>query len=227
MDSINTEIHIEELDSVYGLYTSNCTVCSKKTLLHVIVAIERCERLGVLDNDICEFFSEMSIPELMNFSSKSLSTIYLNMRKALQSKIQKNNVPSTTTIDVVSCFDIEPDLPKNFKEIAGKISKQATKNDKMSWWRLQRELKILLSKLGELNVPYFEYHQKVKECVLKLESENVKLIIERDNILEHIDDIREKMKAECIHPSDQIAYVNGEYVCKFCDTKISLIEGST
>lgn len=225
MDHFTTEIHLEELQTMYGLFMANHTVSNKKMLLHVFLAIEETEYTGVLDATVRDYLRGISIAELMNIESKDISNIYLDMHKALISKIKNITVkPDVIDTPKVSGFDTEPSLPSNFKETASKISKQATKNDKMSWWRLQRELKILLNELDELNLPYFEYHQKVKEAVSNLENMYSSVIDKREHVLKHIDDITIKMKAECIHPADQIAYVCGEYHCKFCDTKINLLE---
>ena len=222
MNIIDTEIHIEELDAVYGLFMANHTVTYKKLLLQLFIILNEKEGLDVIDYNVKQYLQDISIPELMNIDSRDISNIYLDMRTALSEKISLNKKEEHP---LQSCFDtIDETLPTNFKDIVNKISKQATKNDKMSWWRLQRELKILLKDLENLNVPFFEFHQKVRDTIIELETRYKEVISQREHVLSHIDKIKDKMKAECIHPAEQMAYVNGNYICKFCDTKIVLVD---
>ena len=152
--NINTEVHLEELDTVYGLYMTNHTVMYKKLLLQLFVLLEEKEHVNVIDENVKQYINDISIPDLMNFDSRDLSNIYLDMRTAICEKISLNK---NSINQQQSCFDnIDETLPPNFKDITNKIAKQATKKDKMSWWRLQRELKILLKELEELIFPFFE-----------------------------------------------------------------------
>ena len=130
-------------------------------------------------------------------------------------------------IDVVEdtgFVNINQNMPPDFKEVVAIIAKQATKNDKMSWWRLQRQLNGLLDELDELNVPFFEFQDKLKTAMILLKKEYEAVVERRDHVVAHLDTLSVKMKAECIHPADYIVFKDGKYHCKFCDSNINLIK---
>lgn len=118
---------------------------------------------------------------------------------------------------------VQEDSPANFKENVDFISKQATKNDKMSWWRLDRQLKKHLLELEELNTTFFEFQVALNSSVESITKEYKETIDHRSDLLDHIDEMTIKMRTECIHPSDHILFVNGSYVCKFCNNKINVL----
>lgn len=118
---------------------------------------------------------------------------------------------------------VQEDSPANFKENVDFISKQATKNDKMSWWRLDRQLKKHLLELEDLNTTFFEFQVALNSSVESITNEYKETIDRRSDLLDHIDEMTIKMRTECIHPSDHILFVNGSYVCKFCNNKINVL----
>lgn len=163
----------------------------------------------------------------------SLTIEYLNNGEEFflhisQNDIMKLLVDATHTInagqnDAVVIEDAVV-LPSDFEQVAEHIAKQAPKNDKMAWWRLDRQMRSLLQQLEELNEKFFEYQQKLNESSSKLRHEFLNIITEREHVLEHIDTMREKMVAECIHASNNISWNSEGYVCKFCNTKINVVK---
>ena len=87
------------------------------------------------------------------------------------------------------------------------ISKFADKNQRLSWRRKKKRIEDLISKLAPLN------------------EETLQIILKKQPILDDIEDVRQKMVHECVHPKDYLVHRGTHVLCKFCKNKIN-IKGS-
>lgn len=84
------------------------------------------------------------------------------------------------------------------------VSKFADKNQRLAWKRKMNRMETLVERL-----------QPFEEKILKL-------ILEKQPIMDEIDEIRRAMILECVHPADYLVHKGTHIECKFCKNKIRL-----
>ncbi len=193
----------DQLQFLKQLVLKQHSITAKLLCMNSILAFNNSKDIILSLND----FEVLSQPE---------SFLYINTNDLVRI-IDSNCVEETELSD-----EIVPvcSLPDDFDANVKKIVDVAAKNDKMAWWRLNREINSHVTKLEQMNVEFFTYQQELSEANKALYDKYEEVIVERNHLLQHIDDIRTKMVAECIHPVDEITYKDGHYICKFCNAKL-------
>lgn len=93
---------------------------------------------------------------------------------------------------------------EQFEEDLKIISKKSDKNEKLAWVRKRKKMEELLTKLAP-----------IEDAILKL-------IADKQPIVDDITELRKIMQKDCIHPEDMLVH-HGKYIdCKFCNTKITI-----
>ena len=87
------------------------------------------------------------------------------------------------------------------------VSKFCDKNQKLAWRRKMVKMTDLLEEIEPLN------------------EEMLALILRKQPIMDKIEDMRQVMVKECVHPADYLVHKGEHILCKFCKTKISLVNG--
>lgn len=83
------------------------------------------------------------------------------------------------------------------------IAKIADKNQRLSWRRKRKRMDDLLEKI-----------KPIEEKILAL-------IMEKQPIMDEVEDVRQKMVKECIHPKEDLVHYGTHLHCKFCNRKLS------
>lgn len=204
-------IYIEQLTTLLMILEKHPTISTKmlcaQTLLNLQQKFLTCfddMTISFLSNDV-DFFLMVSLNDMKSLINEAI--VMLGQDQEL------------VTEDELS----EIIIPENFTEVVTKISSLAPKNDKMAWWRLDRQMRGLLARLEMLNTDFFQYQEKILSYSEQTTLEYKPVIDERQQVLDHIDQMRDKMVAECIHPTDSISWGKDGYVCKFCNAKLNLV----
>lgn len=88
------------------------------------------------------------------------------------------------------------------------ISKKSDKNEKLAWMRKKKKMDVLLTKL------------------YPIEDSLLKLIGDKQIILDEIAELRKFMIKGCIHAEEYLIH-HGNYIeCKFCNSKIFINKSS-
>lgn len=205
-------IYIEQLTTLLLILEKQPTISTKmlcaQTLLHFQGKFPTCfddMTVSFLSNDV-DFFLMVSLNDMKSLINEAIDMLGQDQ-------------------EIVSEEDLsEIVIPADFTDVAAKISSIAPKNDKMAWWRLDRQMRGLLAKLDTLNTDFFQYQEKIHSFSEKTTKEYQSVIEERQQVLNHIDQMRDKMIAECIHPTDSISWGKSGYVCKFCNATLNLVK---
>lgn len=97
------------------------------------------------------------------------------------------------------------DEKKQKKQLSA-VSNFRNKNEKASWMRKKRNLETLVEELSPLEVEF--------RSVAQLKEE----------IIDKINEIRDEMVVECIHPLDYLVHHGTFITCRFCETKLRMVE---
>ena len=92
------------------------------------------------------------------------------------------------------------------KEIS-EVSKHADKNQRLAWRRKKKRIEDLIERLQPL------------------QEKKLELILEMQPTLDEIEDVRQEMVKECIHPADYLVHKGTHIECKFCRSKIRVNRG--
>jgi hypothetical protein len=84
------------------------------------------------------------------------------------------------------------------------IANSSNRSDKTSWRRKMKNMQKL--------------HQKLRP----LEDKILELHAQKQPIFDEIQELRETMVTECIHPFDQLVHKKKHIECKFCNRKLSI-----
>lgn len=84
------------------------------------------------------------------------------------------------------------------------IAKHADKNERISWNRK-------MSKLHDL-----------VDAVAPFEERIMQILLEKQPLVDQINDLRAEMVRDCVHPKDMLVHHATSAECKFCNRKISL-----
>lgn len=206
------QIFIEQLQFLQQYLLKHSNIPIKLLCIQLLMYFHNNKTIQ-LSSVTYDILSGIDLSNILNVSTQDV----IGLLSDAISQLSKNDEDESIS-DVV-----QEDSPANFKENVDFISKQATKNDKMSWWRLDRQLKKHLLELEELNTTFFEFQVALNSSVESITKEYKETIDRRSDLLDHIDEMTIKMRTECIHPSDHILFVNGSYVCKFCNNKINVL----
>lgn len=93
---------------------------------------------------------------------------------------------------------------KEVNELFEKISNISPNNDKLAWRRLYKELQRHLIEYENINNQFLEVKSK------------------RMTLNKIINEMREKMVNECVHPKTELVYKGDHVVCKFCEKRLKL-----
>ena len=206
------QIFIEQMQFLQQLLLKHSNIPTKLLCIQLILFFHN-NRTIQLSSVTYDILDNIDLSNVLNISTQDVMGLLSDAISQL-SKIEDEEI-----IDDV----VQEDSPANFKENVDFISKQATKNDKMSWWRLDRQLKKHLLELEDLNTTFFEFQVALNSSIESITNDYKETIDRRSDLLDHIDEMTIKMRTECIHPSDHILFVNGSYVCKFCNNKINVL----
>ena len=138
------------------------------------------------------------LQRILSFAERTISAI-----------IEKN----TTVVEKESSLEeiISEDLDgvfiiseKEVNELFEKISNISPNNDKLAWRRLYKELQRHLIEYETINNEFLEVKTK------------------RMTLNKTINEMREKMVNECVHPKTELVYKGDHVVCKFCEKRLKL-----
>ena len=205
-------IFIEQLTTLLTILEKYPTISTKMLCAQTLLNLQQ---------KFLTHFDDMTITFLSNDVDFFLMVSLNDMRSLINEAIgmlgqDQELVTAEELSDIV--------IPEDFTDTVAKISSLAPKNDKMAWWRLDRQMRGLLAKLDILNVDFFQYQEKIHTYSEQTTLEYKPVIDERQQVLDHIDQMRDKMVAECIHPTDSISWGKDGYVCKFCNAKLNLVK---
>lgn len=93
------------------------------------------------------------------------------------------------------------------KKQLNKISRVKEKNERLAWKRKYDKLKAYV---GELEPIENEILELIKEKKMPL--------------VEAISDLRAVMVKECVHPKDFLVHKGNHVECKFCNTRLGLVD---
>lgn len=101
-------------------------------------------------------------------------------------------------------LDDDVQLTQKQSDELDKVSGFAEKNQKLSWSRKKKRIDELV------------------ERVQPIENKIMDLIREKQPILDQIDEVRDKMVKECVHPKDHLSHRGDHVLCRFCQRKINV-----
>lgn len=84
------------------------------------------------------------------------------------------------------------------------IANTASRSEKTSWNRKMNNMVSLLAKLKPI------------------EDQILDLMKQKETIFDEIQELRQVMVKECIHPFEQLVYKEDHIECKFCNRKLNL-----
>jgi hypothetical protein len=84
------------------------------------------------------------------------------------------------------------------------VTKFADKNQRLSWRRKKARMDDLL------------------ERVQPIQDQMLELILQKQPTMDEIEELRQKMVKECIHPEDYLVHKGTYVMCKFCKGTIQL-----
>lgn len=82
------------------------------------------------------------------------------------------------------------------------IFKKTNKNEKLAWNRKRKKLEDLVDGARPIEEAIFD------------------LMMKKQEIIDQIDELRQVMVTECIHPQDMLVHHGRNIECKFCGVKI-------
>jgi hypothetical protein len=85
------------------------------------------------------------------------------------------------------------------------IFRQSSQLDKTSWLRKYENLQTLINQVNVL-----------AEQIAEIEAS-------KEPIIDQINDLRQQMVHECIHPIDHLVDHEGVTLCKFCEKRIAVL----
>lgn len=97
------------------------------------------------------------------------------------------------------------DEKKQKKQLSA-ISNFRNKNEKASWMRKKRNLETLVEEIS------------------LLEDDLRAITQQKQEIIDKINVIRDEMIVECIHPLDYLVHHGTYVICRFCETKLRMVE---
>ena len=96
---------------------------------------------------------------------------------------------------------------RTIKKELNRVANFRDKNEKASWIRKKKNLEALALELDP-----------IEHKILELTHEKMILI-------DSINEIRKIMIADCVHPSDYLIHYDTYIQCRFCETKLVLVDG--
>jgi len=103
--------------------------------------------------------------------------------------------------------DDETPEEKTIRQYKEKIANAPSRSEKVSWNRKMSNLQAL--------------HEKI----VPIEEEIIALMEKKQPIFDEMQEIREVMVNECIHPFDHLEFHENHIRCKFCNKKMSIPNG--
>lgn len=85
------------------------------------------------------------------------------------------------------------------------IFRQSSQLDKTSWLRKYENLQTLITQVNSL-----------AEKIAEIEAEKIPII-------DQINELRQQMVQECVHPIEHLVDHEGYTLCKFCEKRIAVI----
>lgn len=103
----------------------------------------------------------------------------------------------------------ETDSQAHERRVLEKVSNKATRSEKTAWNRKMDKMVNLLAKLRPLEEKIIELHG------------------EKTPIMDDIQEVRNEMVKDCIHPYEYLLLKEDCVHCKFCDKKIRIPDVDT
>lgn len=88
------------------------------------------------------------------------------------------------------------------------VADNATRSEKVSWDRKMDNMVSLIAKLHPI------------------ENQIIELMAQKMPIIDEISALRREMVRECVHPYTHLVKVGGVVMCKFCNRKLAVKDGS-
>lgn len=86
------------------------------------------------------------------------------------------------------------------------VANHASKSDRAAWMRRVKRLDDLIKQL-----------EPVEDKLLEL-------LHTREKLTQQLNEVREDLVANCIHPEEHLVSHNGYVVCKYCERKLRAVE---
>lgn len=96
---------------------------------------------------------------------------------------------------------------KQLRKIKEKIANGPKRAEKISWNRKRNNLESLYDKIRPI------------------EDKILELVAQKQPIFDEMQEIRESMVDECIHPFDYLVVNDDHILCKFCNKKLKVLDG--
>lgn len=100
----------------------------------------------------------------------------------------------------------ETDDQKDERMLKEMVASMPSRSEKIAWNR----------KLANLQKIYDEHIQPIEE-------EIITLMAKKQPHLDKMLELRSEMVTDCVHPYDYLAVKDGSVWCKFCDTKLTVL----
>ena len=100
--------------------------------------------------------------------------------------------------------DNETPEQTQIRQILESVANKSNRSEKTSWNRKMDNMITLISKLRPL-----------EDQILEIEQQKLP-------ILDQVQELRQIMVKECIHPFDHLVYFNNHILCKFCNRNLSV-----
>lgn len=84
------------------------------------------------------------------------------------------------------------------------VARFADKNQRLAWKRKMARMEELITRIQPL------------------EEEALRIIKEKQPLLDEIESVRQKMVKECVHPVDYLVHKGDHILCKFCKSKLAI-----
>lgn len=206
-------ILINQLNTMRHLYDSDDISLTEWRYSLILAAKLLKEELDKQDINVQDFdlLLDTDCMAILCCYKEDLNRIYTFLVKAitiLSPKIEDEttDVPlEALSVSDTDMSDIQMLSEKEVGEIFEKISNVSPNNDKLAWRRLYKELQRHIIEYNNLNSQFLEVKAK------------------RVAVNKTINEMREKMVNECIHPKTELVYKGDHVVCKFCEKRLKLV----
>ncbi len=103
----------------------------------------------------------------------------------------------------------ETEEQRKIRKVKEKIANGPKRSEKISWNRKMRNLEAL--------------YEEIKP----IEDEILELLAKKQPIFDKMQEIREEMTNECIHPFDYLVVKDDYIICKFCNKRMKWLKNES
>lgn len=93
---------------------------------------------------------------------------------------------------------------KTIREHIMRVAGVRDKNEKLSWSRRKKNLEDTVKTL-----------EPIEQQIIELQTKKMR-------IMDDIQEQRNSLLRECVHPTDYLVHLNTHILCKFCNAKLSI-----